>query len=215
MIDILGKAVGLIGSFGSLIVFIINIKPKDLHLTTFRWGLIIACIVFFFLFLALEIIDYYRNRSHIFKIEDKDKIENYMYKWILKGDRVAIFTRDMSWAKGNKMMKLLSSKAKRDELMIFLPKLISIAEKLQNEGAEIYEYPELIHTPMSRFTMINYMRDNAEVAITGGSPKHKGKHVIFEYSSGENPVFSLAKDMIEIVKKSSDCKRKSTEGERQ
>lgn len=129
---------------------------------------------------------------------DQRKINDYMYGWISRGGRVAIFSRDLSWAGEQPIRDLLLEKARRDELCVCLPRKISLAEALEGAGAQICVYPELDYIPESRFTIVNRGRLGARVAIGRAVGK---KHRIDEFSQGEHPAFSVANDLVEIVER--------------
>jgi hypothetical protein len=123
-----------------------------------------------------------------------------MFNWISKGNRVAIFTRDMTWTDTNDIKELLCKKAGNHELSIYLPEITQrikpFIEELKNYGASIYTYPELDLIPESRFTIINKDRSDAQVAV---GRNVKGKHTIEEYTIGEHPVFGIANDLTRVI----------------
>ena len=88
-------------------------------------------------------------------------------------------------------------KANRDELSLFLPKSIPLAVELQGLGAKVFTYGKLEMDPASRFTIINYGKGDAQVAI-GRSVKDR--HVIEEFSADSHPVFHIAMDLINVLK---------------
>src|SRR5437868_6896669 len=59
--------------------------------------------------LVATIIDYFVRRPKTMR--SSRHINDYMFKWIQQGGKVAIFTRDMSWADERKVKDLLFSKA--------------------------------------------------------------------------------------------------------
>ena len=114
----------------------------------------------------------------------------------LNEGRVAVFTRDMSWAGDAKIAQLLDAKAKRSELVICLPTHIPLTRELEALGAEIYTYQGLGYAPKSRFTVVRFERGDARVAI---GRQIGGVHTIETFSVGEHPVFALAEDLVEIT----------------
>src|SRR5206468_672153 len=56
-------------------------------------------------------------------------IKRYMLNWIEHGGRVAIWTRDMSWAQNPETRRLLTEKARRNELILCLPELNELARE--------------------------------------------------------------------------------------
>ena len=78
---------------------------------------------------------------------DQRKINDYMYEWISRGGRVAIFSRDLSWAGEQPIRDLLFEKASRDELCVCLPRKIPVAEALDRAGARSASIPNLTTYP--------------------------------------------------------------------
>lgn len=136
--------------------------------------------------------------KRIFGQADKESIRNYMLHWIAHGGRVAIWTRDMSWANDDKAKLFLLDKAKNDELIICLPIQTDLTRALEKEGAKIYEYGmELLSDPSARFTIAYYGRDGSKVAI---GRARADKHVVEEFDSGAHPSFHLAYELVQIAK---------------
>ncbi len=133
-------------------------------------------------------------------MKDQNEINEYMFNWLSDGGNAFIFTRDMSWAGVQKIERLLYTKARNNELSICLPQQTKLTKSLCNHGADILTYGELNYTPKSRFTIINKDRMDACVAVGRWVNKSKS-HIIKEYSSGQDPIFNIADDLIEILKK--------------
>ncbi len=93
---------------------------------------------------------------------------------------------------------VLSEKAKRNELTICLEKEIPLTEDLKSKGAKIITYNKLGHTPRSRFTIVDFEKEGARVAV--GVHEH-GKQVIQEFRSGEHPFFAVSEDMVKFLLK--------------
>ncbi|OEH85561.1 hypothetical protein BHU72_15070 [Desulfuribacillus stibiiarsenatis] len=183
-------------SFASLIGLAVTLRTVGQTFTTFQQLLISGAIIFFLINIYLE----YKDSPKIYR-KEKD-INEYMYSWISRGGRVAIFTRDMTWAKQENIKALLFNKAANNELAIYLPevtpKISSFLDELESLGAELYQYPELDLVPESRFTIINKDRNDARVAV---GRTVNGKHVIEEYDMGGHPVFFLANDITKAIYK--------------
>jgi len=127
---------------------------------------------------------------------DADQIQDYMLRWIKGGGRVAIFTRDMSWAqKCKKMLAVLRDKAKRGDLVVCCPKRIPLLDHLP--GAEVHVYEEARFTPRARFTIVRFENDEARVAV---GRKIGTDHVIEEYAPGDHPAFSMAEDLVRFAR---------------
>jgi hypothetical protein len=144
-------------------------------------------------------LNYYRKMSGTTFVEpEKDsKIANYMKKWISTSGKIAIFSRNMTWADEPSVKEILTEKAKKDELVIYLPENIPLAKELKASGASVFTYEKLNFKPTSRFTIINFGRDGARIAI--GRAINKDEHKIEEFSAGEHPAFWLAMDLLEVL----------------
>ena len=119
-----------------------------------------------------------------------------MENWLSSGGRTAILSRDLSWANANTTTDILSRKAADGELTLFVSSINEQCERLADSGATVIEYGELDFTPRSRFTIIDFGKTGARVAI--GS-KEKGRHKISEYQEGMHPSFALAEDCIKLL----------------
>ena len=191
--SMVGRIISWIGSIASVVGLIATLWAKEQSFTGWLGVLVAVTTVSFVGMLFFEIRDY--RRAFPPALGSAEEIRSYMFKWISKGGRVAIFTRDMSWAT-DQIRDLLLNKARRAELTVCLPARIPLAEELQREGAEILTYEDLGYVPQSRFTIINKGRMDARVAV--GRQLERG-HVIEEFAVGDHPVFSIANDMVEIL----------------
>ncbi|MGH7048648.1 MAG: hypothetical protein ACREE2_19925 [Stellaceae bacterium] len=134
----------------------------------------------------------------MFAKSDAEGIKRYMHDWIEHGGRVAIWTRDMSWAQNEETRSLLTEKARRSELILCLPELNTLATELFDAGAEVCACgARRLEAPGARFTIAFFGRDGAAVAV--GRAEHD-THIIEEFSSGNHPVFHIAEDLIAIVR---------------
>ena len=129
-----------------------------------------------------------------YNLSDTSGINSYLFEWISNGGRVAIWTRNMSWADSTRMMPMLREKAKAGDLIICLPKRIDKSDELKTHGAEVVAYGQL-DTPSLTFTIVNYGRSGSRVAV--GRPS-KNKHVIQEFSAEEHIAFDLAYDLVRL-----------------
>jgi hypothetical protein len=147
-------------------------------------------------FVAFEYIS--ERRRHVYPRSDTVGIREYMHRWIEHGGRVAIWTRDISWADNGATKDLLTQKAKRKELILCMPELNGLAEELSAAGAEVCTYgADVLELPAARFTIRDYGRDGSSVAVgrTRGDT-----HVIEEFDSGSHPVFFIAQDLVEVAR---------------
>lgn len=167
------------------------------------WFLLILGGVCFVALLCFELSA--RGNRHVYKHDDTKGIKSYMHDWIGKGGRVAIWTRDMSWANSADTMRLLRDKATKKELILCLPKHTAASTELLAAGAEVCEYGvNFLEAPASRFTIVSFGRDGARVAI---GRQDGDAHVIDEFHAGDHPAYYLAEDLISIVRQQTASSR--------
>jgi len=188
--------VPLLGSWASLFALLLMFHPGERGLAVIHWFLIILAILCTIVTLYVEIRK--RTKIHVFPEENKRGINQYMVKWMGDSGRVAIFSRDMSFASSNKeIKKLLLSKSEKSEVTICLPKEVPLTNELSKKGAKIHAYSRRQDfSPQTRFTIVNYGQGTKErVAVAHGE---NGFHVIQEFSK-EDLVIYLAKDLIDLA----------------
>jgi hypothetical protein len=184
------------GAFASFVGTHLSLNA-DLRLNSWHFYWLVAASAFTLLAFVSDISQYMRTKPKIFKVPDaKGEIVDYMCHWLSSGGRTVIFSRDMSWASHEAVRRLLSEKAKKHELVICLQNHNESTAKLANLGAEIYAYGHLGEVPLSRFTIVDYEKHGARVAVGLGED---GKHVIKEYQKGKDPFFSVAEDLVRYV----------------
>jgi hypothetical protein len=189
-----GKIATWVGTVASVASFVQTIAANSSD----YWILItFGCFFILGLGVVLEIVSYMRRRPKIYR--DDKKIRDYLYRWIKGGGRVVIFTHDMTWAADQEMQDLLISKSRVNELTICLPHAIALTDLLQKGGASIITYENLDYVPTSRFTIIQDGRNDSQVAV---GRRINGRHIIEEYVAGAHPVFAIAKDLVEILRRS-------------
>jgi hypothetical protein len=182
----------------SVFGLLVTLRPVEQALTGPQ-GAALALLGSVFLLAAYaDIRDHLQRQPKKYKTDVE--INAYMFRWISRGGRVVIFTRDHTWARDPKIRDLLSSKARRDELAICLPSETTLTRELRSEGAEIIVYPQLAYTPGSRFTIINDGRI-ADAAVAIGRQVN-GEQVIEEFPIGD-PVFAVTKDLVEVLRRTS------------
>lgn len=111
-----------------------------------------------------------------------------------------IFSRDMSWTDEKAIRQVLMEKAGRNELTVFLEHPIPLTDELRRQGAQIVTYGALGHVPRSRFTIVDFGREGARVAV---GVKVGNDHVIQEFRSGDHPFFAVAEDLVKLLLASS------------
>ena len=188
------------GSFASIIglLFVNPIAYESLSPT--KKVIVIICIVLLIISVIATVINYIYNKPKVFKSERS--VKEYLHKWIQNGGRTVIFTRDMSWVDDSEIKSMLKRKAEDGELMILMPKKIDKVEEFASVGAKIVEYPDLQFTPRARFTITNFGRADAKIAVGKRiSSGNKFKHQIEEYDNGSHPYFQLADDLVHMIMK--------------
>ena len=129
-------------------------------------------------------------------VNNQAGISRYLYRRIDSGGRIVLWTRDMSWAEGEKMAELLRRKAQRDQLIICLPRETQKSDELKQIGAEVFAYGT-DHATDYRFIIINYGQDGSRVAMVRPGANI---HWIQEYAAGdEHPAFHMAHDLVRMV----------------
>ena len=185
-----------VASLASILGLYFTIYPGASDRSAWHTVLLTIFSLAFVCFSLWEVISYFKNRSTQIALNKPQKIQAYMRRWLSHGGRAVIFTRDMSWAHSDETRKVLFEKAQRNELTICIQAPIQLTDELKSHGAEIYPYAELGHVPRSRFTIIDFERDGARVAV-GGTVN--GKHLIQEFESGKHPFFSVAEDLVKLL----------------
>ena len=206
--NVLALTVKLVLIFLSMVALLATVYPLvDVDKLTRASASIISIVGVVLIFLYIFLVSYeiyIAEGKRVFKQSDPESIRNYMLHWIAYGGRVAIWTRDMSWAKGDKSQNLLREKAENGELIICLPSHTEFSRELKAKGAQIYVYGrELLSDPSARFTIAFYGRDGSKVAI---GRAQADKQVVEEFSSGAHPSFQLAYELVQIAKNISQKK---------
>jgi hypothetical protein len=182
----------------SVFGLVYTVWPRREPLTGLQ-GAVLALLAFMFvLSAAADIRDHLSRRPKRYRTEKE--VISYMFRWISKGGRVVVFTRDHTWAQDPKIRDLLFAKARRNELAICLPIETDLTSELRLEGAEIIAYSHLDYAPGARFTIINDGR-SADAAVAIGR-QIDGAQVIEEFPIGD-PVFAVTKDLIEVLRRAS------------
>ena len=94
--ELVRKFFALAGSLASIVGLLIIFLPSPIDLPSWAVALLVSAAFFLVVLIFLEFLDY-RGR-HVYAKSDTEGIKTYMHDWIEHGGRVAIWTRDMSWA---------------------------------------------------------------------------------------------------------------------
>lgn len=194
--DLVRKLVALIASFASMAGLLVAFLPSLKDLPSWAVALLVVAIIAFIALVVLEFTD--RRGRRVYAKDDTYGIKQYMHSWIEHGGRVAIWTRDMSWAQNPETRQLLAEKARRSELILCLPEINAFARELSKAGAEVCAYgTSLLEAPASRFTIVFFGRDGSRVAV---GRAEGDTHVIDEFSAGDHPAFHLAADLVTLAR---------------
>ncbi|MGE0282537.1 MAG: hypothetical protein AB7P20_18265 [Rhizobiaceae bacterium] len=193
MAKTLGLALTQVASFCSVLGVYLTITPANDARPWWHWIVIALGVTLTAFIVFLEIREQKRHGTKTFK--SKTKINKYMYDWVSNSGRALIFSRDMSWV-NDEIMQLLLTKARHKELTICLEHPIEISDRLKNEGATIITYGNLGHVPRSRFTIVDFERDGARVAVGVGTRRG---HLIQEFDMGAHPYFAVAEDLVKFL----------------
>jgi len=191
------KLAALAGSLASLVGLLLLFLPSPKDLPWWAIVLLVVAPLLLVVFVVLEFLTH-QGCCRVYGKTDTEGIKRYMHDWIEHGGRVAIWTRDMSWAHDADTHRLLKQKAAHGELILCLPEQNEIAKELAAAGAEVCVYgTNLLESPASRFTIVFFGRDGARVAVGRAVGD---THVIDEFNSGSHPAFYLAADLIALVR---------------
>ena len=186
----------LFGSIASISALLQNFIQDLASIPLWALFLFALAAIFFILLACFEIFE--RPQRRIFSKGDTAGILLYMYDWIKDGGRVAIWTRDLSWADDERTERLLRKKAAKDELVIFSPSSSPLTRSLAEAGAEVYYYGKnRLDSPSSRFTITQFGRHGSSVAVGRAGNR---THIIDEFHSGDHPAFHIAADLVALAK---------------
>jgi hypothetical protein len=122
-------------------------------------------------------------------------------------------SRDLSWVQPNSPVDaLLSEKANKGELILFVSTETEITKRLRVEGAAVYVYPKPF-SPRSRFTIIDYRKGGSRIAV---GAVEDGRHTIREYALDSSPatIECVVNDLMHLAElKTQKVKTQNTEGE--
>ena len=152
------------------------------------------------LLLWLEWSDFFKVRPKRYEPKSVE-IKEYMRKWLNSGGRALVLSRDLTWV-GSREQQVLEEKAARGELEVLVERSTAASEALSAKGATVHVYSHLGFAPKSRFTIIDYEKDGARVAI---GKVRNNKHLITEHHNSDDDVFVLVNDLKNAIL--SSCKQ--------
>ncbi len=125
----------LLGTYLSLLGVIISLRQEQQKQLSF--GLCQKLFLWFgtilFLYLCYDKIKSEKRLRYKKKKDWQTPVRKYMYKWIHNGNRVAIYSHDLSWVDEG-MKDLLCQKAEKHELLICLPEHTDLTKQLEETG---------------------------------------------------------------------------------
>ncbi len=183
-----------IASIASILSLYFGVLPLSETRPPWHWVVIGVVATLIVGFIGWEIYEFVKTQPKSYR--SQKKINSYMCRWVSSGGRAVIFSRDMSWANEEKVKNILIEKAKRHELAICLEKSVDLTAVLAKQGAQIITYGELGHVPRSRFTIVDFDKEGARVAV---GVHENGVHVIQEFRSGAHPFFAVAEDLVKFL----------------
>ena len=163
MVKLISNLVVQVASYASIYGLYFALAPPGVSRPEWHWGLLGLGLFALIFFIVREVKDYSESRPRIYKTESQ--INSYMSKWVASRGRIAILSRDLSWADAPDVKDVLLNKAKRKELTICVRDAIPFTNELKDNGAEIVTYRNLKSTPLSRFTIVGFGQAGARVAI--------------------------------------------------
>ena len=189
----------LFASASSVIALFVNFLPDIDEMPWWAIALISLAALLAVILAILEMIE--RPQRRVFRKEDSAGILKYMHHWIKHGGRVAIWSRDMSWADNDETKKLLENKAREHELILLLPTANPRSQQLADFGAEVIYYGTTrFESPGSRFTLTQFGRDGGSVAI---GRARGDTHVIDEFHASDHPAYHIAVDLVALARSTS------------
>lgn len=194
MTRILATTIVQLSAYASIVGLYLTVKPLSEPRPLGHWIAILVFGVLAFSLLYREIRDQLSVRTKTFS-SDRG-IKNYMCKWISSPGRTVVFSRDLSWGSEGKTREILLRKSKRSELTIFLEAPTPLSDELKKAGANIQVYGQTGFVPESRFTIVGSDKQGARVAV---GLLENGKHVVYQFESGQHPIFALAKDLTKLA----------------
>lgn len=194
--ELVQKFLALAGSIASLIGLLVLFVPSPMALQGWALALVVSAVICLAIFVLLELLT--QRGRRVYGKNDAEGIKKYMHDWIEHGGRVAIWTRDLSWAQNFETRQLLKTKAERNELILCLPKKNDLTDELAAAGAEVCAYgANKLESPASRFTIVFFGRDGSRVAV---GRANGNTHVIDEFAASGHPAFYLAEDLIALAR---------------
>lgn len=152
------------------------------------------------LYIWIQAYSFYKSNHNSFTHNSKEGVNKYLLDWLNKGSRTVIFTRDLTWAdESADILNTLERKARNKELTICLYQKNQITNHLSELGAEIYIHNLSNNQLKSRFTIIDYGKNNPRITV--GTRNSNGQYVNERYDMDTNPnACNAFIELFELVK---------------
>lgn len=181
-------------SCASILGLYFGLQPPDHQHPWWYWPVVVFVLAAAVFLIFNEVRTYFLSTPRAYR--SQRKINAFMRKWVSSAGRVVIFSRDMSWAEETTIRQILVEKAERNELAICIEQPIPLTNELRRRGARVVTYGSFGHIPRSRFTIVDFERDGARVAI---GAKVGNDHRIQVYQYGSHPCYELAEDLVKLL----------------
>ncbi|MCH5183710.1 MAG: hypothetical protein J1E00_05990 [Oscillospiraceae bacterium] len=191
-VNIIFSIIGWVSSVVSLIKMD-DLKPGP------RLVISIAVGLFAILYALIHIFSFRKTKNASIH-NSKEAVNKYLLNWLSKGTRTVIFTRDLTWADESDDIRVtLERKARNKELSICLYQHTETTKRLASLGAEIYVHNLPEGQIKSRFTIIDYGKNNPKITV--GTRNNDGKFVNERYDMRTNPnACNAFIELFELVK---------------
>jgi hypothetical protein len=195
------QVVASIGTYASLVGLVYSVKPAREGFSDIEKLGLLAGTVLMLLDVGLALREYSTRAERRFPAaaDQRKRIRDFMFNWIGNAGRCVVFTRDLSWVEPHdvELVRRLHDKCLRRELTVVLPEHTSFTRELEGRGAEVVTYPALHYTIQSRFTLVDFGRAGARIAVGHGA---NGTHII-RIADSADPAFYLAEDLVELMRR--------------
>jgi hypothetical protein len=192
------RLVGIIilqlSAYASILGLYFTVSPFSEKRPNWHWVMLAIFAILCLMVIVREVKNHLARGPKVYG--DPKKINKFMRGWVSSGGRALVFSRDLSWARDPETKEVLMKKALAGDLTIYLEKDIPISDEFKRAGANIITYDRSGHIPRSRFTIIDYEKDGARVAI---GCSRNGKQIIEEFESGGHPLFAVAEDLAKFI----------------
>lgn len=209
MKEFIGRSISVIGVIITALPLLID---RYSRWENFSWDYIkwydLVCVIALIasvIALLFDIYNFIVNTDKTFSYDEKgrEKIAEYLNKKISNSQKVAIFSRDLTWVvKGSPQYNTLEKKSKNRELILFLEKDTDCSQYFASLGAEVKKYNTRSsrgYNPKIRFTILNFELSGKQALI--GFKNEQGKHIIRLVNFKEHPeILDIMDDYISFLR---------------